>query len=355
MLRNLHPLRARRCLLTAAVVFVIATLVGNVLVDRCPLSARFPEADLALEAWRAHVSAPGIVFLGSSRTGYSASVEIIAPKVRQISGDATVEVFNAAIPVGDPLTMNFMGARLFADGRRSKIAVVEITPDSVSRRNRFLDFAVTRQFTFRDIVENGGDICHSTNKTLSRVLSSRLTPFYTHRLALQAWVREAWAGPEHVVPVGDTENYYFDGIWGQSSFPQALPGPPPMMRIEEDLPRVRKQLADYEIPGRTSAALEDLVARCHRDGMKIILLETPMHSALRALFVPSVSEPYSQFVKHLEAAYGCQFVDFSDRLSDTMFFDGVHTNGDGRKYFSELFADEILGPAWRAETRSRHE
>ncbi|HSI11038.1 MAG TPA: hypothetical protein VK961_03290 [Chthoniobacter sp.] len=355
MPRNFHPRAARRCILTAAVVFVIATLLGNVLVDHCPLSARFPEADLALKAWRAHISAPGIVFLGSSRTGYSASVEIIGPKVRQISGDAAVEVFSAAIPVGDPLTMNFMGSHLFADGRRSKIAVVEITPDSVSRRNRFLDFAVTRQFTFRDIVENRGDICHSTNKTLSRVLSSRLTPFYTHRLALQAWAREKWSGSEHVIPSGDTGNYYYDGIWGQSSIPQELPGPPPMMRIEEDLPRVRKQLADYEIPGRTSAALEDLVARCHRDGIKVILLETPMHSALRALFVPSVSQPYGQFVRHLQDAYGCQFVDFSDRLSDSMFFDGVHTNGDGRAYFSALFAEEVLGPVWRAEIGSRHE
>jgi len=331
---------------------VLATIAGNILVDHCPISARFPEADLTLKSWQAHVSAPEIVFIGSSRTGYATSVETMAPRVRQISGDASVQLFNAAVPVGDPLTMNFIGAHLFTDGRISKIAVIEITPDSVARRNRFLDFVVTRQFTFRDIVENSGDICHSTNKTISRVLSSRFIPFFTHRLALQAWAREAFTGPEKSHTSSEQDDDFFRGFWGSATLPKELPGPPPELRVEQDLPRVRKQLADYEVRGRTSAALEALVARCRHDGMKVILLETPMHSSLRALFGPAITGPYLEFVKHLEETYGCRFVDYSERLPDTMFFDGVHTNGEGREYFSRLFADEVLGAVWADEKRA---
>ena len=330
----------------------LATVAGNLLVDHCPISARFPEAGLTFKSWRAHTSTPEIIFIGSSRTGYATSIETIAPRVRQISGDTSVQIFNAAVPVGDPLTMNFIGAHLFTDGRMSKLAVIEITPDSVARRNRFLDFVVTRQFTFGDIVENSGDICHSTNKTISRALSSRFIPFYTHRLALQAWAREAWFGPVKPDSLDEQDNEFFRGFWGGGTLPKELPGPPPALRVEQDIPRVRKQLADYEIPGRTSAALEALIARCHRDGMKVILLETPMHSSLRALFVPAITGPYREFVKHLEETYGCRFVDFSERLPDTMFFDGVHTNGEGREVFSGLFADEVLGPVWRDEKHS---
>src|SRR4051812_47535977 len=107
MRRFLHPSRARRSLLTAAVAILFLTALGNVLIDHCPLSARFPEADLTLKSWQAHVSPPEIVLLGSSRSGYSIGIEMLAPKVRQFSGDQSVQIFNAAVPFGDPLTMKF--------------------------------------------------------------------------------------------------------------------------------------------------------------------------------------------------------------------------------------------------------
>ena len=334
---------------------ILATVAGNILLDHCPLSARFPEADLTFKAWQGHVSTPEIVFLGSSRTGNSINVDIIAPKVRQISGDASVQLFNAAVPAGDPPTMEFIGAHLFTGGRLPKLAIIEITPDSVARRNRFLDFAVTRQFTFWDVIKNSGDISHSTHRTISRVISSRLIPFYTHRNAARIWARNAWFGPEKTPAFTDPENVFYDGYLGRAEPLNDVLDPPPEERVQHDVPRVRKQLADYEIPGRTSAALEALVARCHRGGMKIILLETPMHSKYRAVFTPSITLPYNQFVKHLTDTYGCRFVDCSDRVPDAMFIDGVHAKDKGRTYFSGLFAEEVLGPAWRAEARLPHE
>ena len=80
-----------------------------------------------------------------------------------------------------------------------------------------------------------------------------------------------------------------------------------------------------------------------------------MHSALRSLFVPPIRKPYLAFVEHLERAYGCRFVDLSDRVPDAMFVDDLHVDPEGREYFSRLFAEEILGPAWRARTQLPNE
>jgi hypothetical protein len=323
--------------------------IGNVLLDRCPMSARFGDGDAMIKRWRARPETPQIVFIGSSRTGCSLNVETIAPRVRKISGDHSVQIFNAAVVAAEPLTMRFLSARMMAEGRTPKLAILEITPDTVARRNITLDYTLTRQFVFRDIRENLADIFHSTNKTISRVFSSRLIPFYTHRLALRSWAAESWTRliGEPVTEEIEEPRHDFFSEWARA---QKLVDPPLAARVQRDVPRIRQQLRDYETAGKTPAALEELVARCQRSGIKVMLLEPPMHSALRALFVPAIRTPYRAFVEHLERTHGCRFVDLSDRVPDTMFVDSFHVAPEGREYFSRLFAEEILGPVWRAET-----
>ncbi len=347
----LHQRRARQSLLAAAATIALSPVAGTLLIDRCPMSVRFPEANALVERWHSSVPPPQIVFFGSSRTGRSVSETEIESVMKSLFSSSP-PVFNAAAPWGDPLTMRYLAAHLFAAGPIPRLAILEITPQSVARRHTFLEIIITRQFHLADVVAACGEIFHVSSKSISRLLSSRLTPFYRHRHELLTWLR----GPlRHF-----REQSLSAGSLGPRPPIRKQPPPPatdasgrqtpvPMAaRNDFFLVRIRKQLADYEVAGLSSAALERLVAACREKGLSVILLQTPLHSTIRDLLRPEVTEKYRAFTDRLERDYGCRFVDISERIPDPMFDDSEHASTEGRTLFSRILAEEILVPTWRS-------
>lgn len=119
--------------------------------------------------------------------------------------------------------------------------------------------------------------------------------------------------------------------------------------MEAYVQRTRAPLADYELAGRPPDALEKLVAFCREQNVRVILLQTPVHSMIRTLLGPEVMEKYRAFIQRLERGYGCRFVDISERIPDSMLHDSEHANGEGRECFTRILAEEILGPLWSTE------
>lgn len=342
-----HQLRSRRCLLAVAGALGLSPIAGTLLIDRCPMSARFPEANAIVERWHSRLPPPQIVLFGSSRTGCAVDESAIEQILKRDIGGSP-PVFNAAVGWGDPLTMRYLAKHLFSAGTPPRLVILEVTPQSVARRHPFLDIVITRQFTLSDIVDTGGEVFHSTNKAISRLLSSRLTPFYRHRDQLLAWAGEA---------VERLQDHTF-GSPRPSQDPPAAPAPgldrptiplPPHVAMEAYVRRTRALLADYELAGRPPEALEKLVASCREKNVRVILLQTPLNSRIRALLGPDVMEKYRSFIERLERGYGCRFVDISERIPDSMLHDSEHANGEGRECFTRILAEEILAPLWPTE------
>src|SRR3954468_7967490 len=105
---SFQPRYARRTLLVAVGVLLLSPIPGSILVDRCPLSARDPEASDTINRWRAHATPPDILILGSSRTGHSIDTFATTSLLRQAIGDGHAQIFNAALPAGDPIMLKFL-------------------------------------------------------------------------------------------------------------------------------------------------------------------------------------------------------------------------------------------------------
>ncbi len=343
-----HQLRARQCLLAAVGALALSPIAGTLLIDRCPIEVRFPDASAAIKHWRAHLRTPQILLLGSSRTGSLVSVDRTTSLVRKVSGDYSVGIFSAAIAGGDPLTMNFLAARLLTESRVPRLVMVEIAPDTVGHYNSSLDGAVVRQFTIGDVITNLGGFFHSTAKARWNLCSSRLIPFYYHRKEWWTWARRLilpdWNNTVNAAvdsPAFQAVEWPERRIADQTDADRAT-------RLEGGVRRTRKALAGYNVSGRTSEAMEHLIARCRDREIAVILVQMPVHSAQRALYTPAIGQKYRGFIDRLTSTYACRYVDLSDRMPDLLLLDCSHSSSEGEEYFSRLFGEEILGPAWRA-------
>jgi hypothetical protein len=342
---SFQPRYARRTLLVALAVLLLSPILGSILVDRCPLSARDREASDTITRWHAHATAPDILILGSSRTGHSIDTFATTSLLREAVGDGNAHIFNAALPAGDPIMLKFLAERLLDHGPAPRIVMLEVNVDTSARRNVFFDSAITQLFTARDIVEHFDDILHASRKTWSRLLSSRLIPFYRHRGQLRAWIAQScgsFFGVRNPAPPVE-----FEGISWAIRVQEDIAGEIQAGRRARNLRRLGDQLTGYEISGKTPAALERVVALCRERGASVILFEPPLQSVHRALYTPAVLERFTTFTDRLVAMDHCRLVDLSARLPDTMFADTNHVDFTGRDATSRIVAQEVLAPAWR--------
>ena len=352
---KLIQLRARRCLLAAVGALALSPVAGTLLIDRCPIDVRFPVASTTINGWRAHVRAPQILLLGSSRMGCAVSVDRITPLVRKVSGDDTVEVFSAAVPGGEPLTMDFLAARLLTENRIPRLVMVEIAPDTVGDYNLWLDGVVVRQFTIGDVLRNLGGFFHSTAKARWNLCSSRLIPFYYHRNEWRTWAGRRFVPKRTYTASATVSSPAFQAVeWPERRIADQN-DMDRVTRLKDGVRRTRKALAGYEVLGRTSEAMEHLIVLCRDREIPVILVQMPVHSAQRALYTPEIIRSFRGFIDRLTSTYACRYVDLSDRVPDPLFLDCSHSSSEGEEYFSRLFAEEILGPAWRTRAQPPQE
>lgn len=349
-----NQLYPRKVVRVAALVLLASTIVGWLLIDRCPLSARSPDVARIFSHWRTYPSAPEILFLGSSRTGMLVDPLETMSLTRKIAGEDSPRVYDASIPAGEPITMQFIAKGLVDQGRLPTLVVLEISPDTVCRRNHLLYFAIRRQFTTRDMLVHFDDLFRANTSTRADLCSSRLIPFWYYRSELRSWLEQKWlplAGTDEATELPQADEY--QGFRWSDSPRKDGTGPPPPALVEGRLRPLRRYLARYEVAGKTPEALEHVVALFAQRGVPVILFQPPLHSAHRALFSPEIVSRFRAFVEHLTQTYGCRVVDFSDRLPDAMFWDNEHANSDGRAAMSRILAEEVLAPAWREEMRKK--
>jgi hypothetical protein len=332
---------------------VLAQLAAGLLLDWRGLAVRFPSAARVLANARRDGRAPDVVFLGSSRFQGLLDDEATTLLRQENPQAGPVEVCNAAVPGGDPIVEDFLLERLLRQGSRPRLAVVEVSPDTVNHLNLWFNLHPHRQITWRDTPTYFCDVCRAGE--LKKLAQSRLVPLYAQRRGLLHQLVAAIASPAEPARAdgfgGPVPALQPDGHlpWDALLQVHRPPLSPAEAKVRQAAVAVGgKRFSDYRPGGTTAAALERLLQRCNRHGIEVVLIGAANDSSFRRLYTPEIDAAYFAYIGHLKTTYSCRFLDYRDAVPDQLFGDVCHLNGEGGHYLTRKLTHEVLSPWLRA-------
>ncbi len=346
--RAAYRRRGLHVVLWAGGMFVAAQFLGGLLLDYVWPQVRFPLAGRIWARLDTLPRTPEMVVLGSSRL-QGVSTAVLNPLLRRELEPAP-SCFNSAVGAGDALVADWLLTRMLRQGRRPRLVVMEVSPETVARYNRWLEQHVIRQLTWTDLPAHFSEAWRTTHPM--RLLSSRLLPLYLHRYQL----RHSLAQSALALLTGCSEPGPADDVDVSGADPAddaaALRTGTGEALHTEGLSEFERWLRNYRVGGGATAALERLLDRCREYGIAVVLVAPPVSVAHRRLYTPEIESAFRGYVDALVRAHGCRFHDFRDRLPDPLFRDHHHTNARGSAIFTRLLAREALIPAWREHART---
>jgi len=338
----MHPRRdkkiARRTLVLSALIIFLGEILAGFLIDRAPLEIRFPDVPRIIGLARQRGPSPDIVFFGGSRFGNLVNTKAVEQELAKATSNGSPFVLNAAVPAGDSVTFDFVAAKLLEAGVRPSMAVIEVSPETVSRRNFLLPYHLARQFTWADAVKSLPDVFYSGR--VPRLLSTRLVTVYFFRREFRQWAFEA-SGLQFLLccPV--------DKIKRRQTQAAADADTTSAKRLVKGTKATRSRLRKFQIGGISARALERLLERYKALGITTILLGVSISSPARTEYVSKIDAAFLAYMQKLRDIYGVYFVDYRDRVPDEFFQTAYYTTPQGALYASRLLAREVLAPLWR--------
>lgn len=327
-----NPKRGRTTLLVMGALIFAAEIAAGFLIDHAPLKIRFPQMAKILDSLRQLEPSKKILFFGSSRFGNAVSAEAVTQVLRESKAADRFAVFNAFIGAGDPVVMEFETDQLLAAGISPSMAVIEILPEVLSRRNLWLNFHLGRQFRWPEVWNSLPDAYLAG--TLSLVIATRFNAIYTFRSEFQQWAMDALKLHFESSNLDD-ENARRQAKRTQPADPEVL---------LRGAAFGRKNVRGYEIGGLNARALIRMIERYSKLGTTIVFIAPPVSSPYRAAYKSPIDAVYLAYMQRLGKSYGTYFFDYRHRLADDHFWDPYHTTTNGKLYFSRLLAREVIVP-----------
>ena len=329
-----HRKRGRTTLLLMGALIFAGEIAAGFLIDRAPLEIRFPEVTRILNAVQEKRSENNILFFGSSRFGNDISADAVLQELRDARVEDGISVFNAFIPAGDPVVMEFETDQLLAEGIRPSMVVIEILPEVLSRRNMWLHYHLARQFRWPEVWNSLPD-AYLAGK-LSQVIATRFNSVYLFRSEFQRWTMDA-------LKLRLESANLRDGNARQRRRANLLE-PADAAALQAGTALGRKNVRDYEIGGLNARALIRMIERYSKLGTTIIFVAPPVSSPYRAAYNSPIDAAYRAYMHRLGETYGTYFFDYRHRLGDHQFWTPYYANTDGKLHFSRLLAREVIVP-----------
>lgn len=341
-MREAHSLRIRRCrraLGWAAGTFFLCQMVAGLLLDYVWPGVRFRGLDHGLAACRAAADStqPVVLALGSSRFGCGLQANVLESELGQ--GSAKPRVINFSMPGGDFITAEHLYAHCREAGCKPALVLLEVSPETLARRNLWLDLHVLRQLTWQDGPRFAADLIRSGHAL--RYLASRLVPLYVHRdqlrhLALMQLGLADQAESKHRTEL----DAFFTAAVVHSE--QSLSADQMRQRSLAGAAYIQRWLRNYRIGGNAKRSFDRLLQRCAADGAGVVLVAVPVSSPHRQLYTPEIEGPFQETIRQALQRYPhFRFFDLRAALADQEFYDNHHTTSAGAVHFSRRLAQEL--------------
>ena len=357
--RTAYQRRGRAALLGVGIVFVAVQLAAGLLLDWRGLAVRFPSAARVLAAAPRDGHGPDVLLLGSSRFEQLSAGEAGVLLHREHPDADPEGVYNAAVPAGDPIVEDFLLERLLRQGSRPRLAVVEISPETVNEYNVWFTMHAHRQITWRDTPACFVEVCRADE--FKRLVRARLVPLYAHRRELRRQALAAVTRPisPPPAPARRSAEELFGGSLPSVGPDGRLPwetllqvARPPLTPAEAEARAAFarttwKRFKDYQPGGTTAAALERLLQRCRANDIEVVLVGVPNDSYFLRQCTPDINATYLDYVGRLTRTYGCRFIDYRDAEPDQLFVDSNHLNGEGASHFVRRLTRDVISPWWQ--------
>jgi hypothetical protein len=308
-----------------------------------------PTWDFRLARLRARMAeAPGrplLLVLGSSRVanGFSpADVGDWAPP-----GRPAPVVFNFSILGGGPIRELLTLRRLLHAGIRPQWVVAEVWPAFWPDRGRYEERT--------PILTGGLELCdvpvlahtyHEGWTCFARVCSQHLTPLIHYRTGV------LFAHAPFLVPAGTDPDfgcarYHWWTLddWGWLPVPWPKRSPKDFtLHIEEARLDTVPLFEDMHMTPQMDWAGRELIRTCRREGIELLIVVMPEHSALRSWYPARTRAMLADHLARLRHEDRLPVIDARDWADDDDFADFCHLMPDGGRAFSARFAREVLRP-----------
>ena len=336
--------RGRRVVLWMAGLFVAAQGLAGYLIDRHGFAIRFPSGEAVLRDAGESPRAT-IVWMGTSRSERGVRPDVMNTALWERYGRHRVNLFNAAVPVGDPITSEYLLDAFLARGHRPEILVVEVSPDLLTRNSHWVGVHVMREMGWSDVPAVLPEAAGSDN--LARLVTARLMPLYSHRKELRNLVLTSQTSepPPLASPRCWAKGYF---RWGHFDDYPEPPASPEFgrRRMDFDSMGVSRQLRDYRADGVVSAALGRLLSRCDAEGISVVLVLPAVSEALRDLYTPEVERRFRDELARMRESHPFEVVDLRDTVPDAGFVNVYHLVPEtGGLTYSRAALERVVIPA----------
>lgn len=336
--------RGLRIVLWTMGFFLLAQLVGGLVLDHWWVRGRYPWQAEVYEQLQARATPPEIIFLGSSRFCGDWNCSVLDAGLRQHLGKMSPRTFNAAVPWGDTTVAERILDDVLHLGYRPKLVVLEVNPVNLASGDDWVHGHALRLLDWRDFPE--AFMALIRNGRIMFLVRGRLLPLYLHRdeicqdaLSKLVALFHSGRGSVSDPPIGSP---------ALTDPPPPPPIPPDIMTmVKESCQMVSRRLVNYQPHSMAVRRLERLLDRCHTLEIPVLLVQPPVHSLYRQAVSAQANAIFADYIQRLTERYGCRYCDLSDHLPDEYFRDEHHAHPEGAIYLSRRFAPAVLAPLWR--------
>ncbi|MDR3632842.1 MAG: hypothetical protein P4L84_03345 [Isosphaeraceae bacterium] len=251
-------------------------------------------------------------------------------------------VFNFAIVGSGPELAHLNLQRLLAERIQPDLVIIEFWPPF---------WCVNREFKEFSHQTNVGLLSFGESQLLKNYLedpaplyrtwaTAQFFPLVTNRLSILDWFAPQWVLPP-VAPSHYTEHLDGMGWWSPTISVQ------PQERLQL-IDRYRKiyapRLIDYRIATMPDRALRNILALCHRDKIRAVVVFLPEGTGFRTIYPPATLAVIEDYLKRVGNDAQVPIVDARSWVSDDQFIDGHHLLPEGAESFTRRLGEEVVKP-----------
>jgi hypothetical protein len=342
--RTRIQMRGRAALLGAAVAFALLQFLAALVADCWQPRFRDPEYGRRLIYLRHDLQEnpgrPLAIVMGSSRVGAAIRPDVLM--TASSSGGRTPLVFNYCMVGSGPIMQLCLLERLLADGIRPDLVCVEcwapfFRQDEVYGDHTRID---VQRLSFQDLSLLRHYWMHP--KTLCwNCLKAHLIPWYSHRFPIMGELAPGWL--PHYYPCQENEWYTYDHF-GWVRLKDAVDYVEYRCGVDGVNARFRPYLGDFRLSEKCDRGVRELITRCRRQRIKVVLLNLPEGREFQAWYPPRVAEQWLCYCRKLSQECGVPFVDARPWMPDNEFLDGIHLMPHGARHFTLKLAEEVIFP-----------